>query len=96
MLRQVIVNTHSPRFVEEVFKLKNVLSLVVLARRVASVINEGPMKTMLQTTRMTPVVSDGKHVFPLSDQPSVSELSLNRQDMLRYLNRMSLDDLLDK
>lgn len=95
-LRQVIVNTHSPRFVEEVFKLKNVLSLVVLARRVASVINEGPIKTMLQTTRMTPVVSDGKHVFPLCDQPSVSELSLNRQDMQRYLNRMSIDDLLDK
>ncbi|MCF0218658.1 MAG: AAA family ATPase [Muribaculaceae bacterium] len=95
-LRQVIVNTHSPKFVEEIFKLRNKLSLVVLTRRVTSVINEGPLKTVMQITRMTPIVSDGKKVFPLSDQPSIQELNLNRQDMRHYLNGISIDDLLNQ
>lgn len=93
-LRQVLINTHSPRFVEEVFRLKNPLTLVVLTRRVTCVINEGPMKTTLQTTRMTPIVSDGKSDFPLSEQPSAQELELNRHDMLRYLNKTELKDIL--
>lgn len=93
-LRQVIVNTHSPKFVEEVFKLRNSMTLVILTRRVTNVINEGPVKTVLQTTRMTPAVSDGVKVFPLADQPTLQELNLNRQDMRRYLNGMSIDELI--
>lgn len=93
-LRQVIVNTHSPKFVEEIFRLRNRLTLVVLTRRVTNVINEGSVKTVIQTTRMAPVVSGGIKNFPLNDQPTNQELSLNRQDMRRYLNGFQFDELL--
>lgn len=93
-LRQVIVNTHSPRFVEEVFKLRNQLSTIVLTRRVTSIINESEEKKMLQSTRMTPIVSDGEYVYPLASQYSPQDLSLTRQEMMRYLNRTTLKDIL--
>lgn len=93
-LRQVIVNTHSPRFVEEVFKLHNQLCTVVLTRRVTSIINESDEKKMLQSTRMTPIVSDGEYVYPLSSQYSTQDLKMTRQEMMRYLNRTTLTDIL--
>lgn len=93
-LRQVIVNTHSPRFVEEVFKLRNQLCTVVLTRRVTSIINESEEKKMLQSTRMTPIVSDGEFVYPLASQYSAPDLKLTRQEMMRYLNKTTLTDIL--
>ena len=93
-LRQVIVNTHSPRFVEEVFKLHNQLCTVVLTRRVTSIINESEEKKMLQSTRMTPIVSDGEYVYPLVNQYSTQDLKLTRQEMMRYLNKTTLTDIL--
>lgn len=93
-LRQVIVNTHSPRFVEEVFKLRNQLCTIVLTRRVTSIINESTEKKMLQSTRMTPIVSDGEYVYPLVSQYAAQDLSLSRQEMMRYLNRTTLKDIL--
>ena len=93
-LRQVIVNTHSPRFVEEVFKLSNQLCTVVLTRRVTSIINESEEKKMLQSTRMTPIVSDGEFVYPLASQYSAPDLKLTRQEMMRYLNKTTLTDIL--
>lgn len=93
-LRQVIVNTHSPRFVEEVFKLHNQLCTVVLTRRVTSIINESEEKKMLQSTRMTPIVSDGEYVYPLASQYSTQDLKLTRQEMMRYLNKTTLTDIL--
>ncbi|MBQ8807126.1 MAG: AAA family ATPase [Bacteroidaceae bacterium] len=93
-LRQVIVNTHSPRFVEEVFKLHNPLCTVILTRRVTSIINESEEKKMLQSTRMTPIVSDGKYVYPLASQYSIQDLKLTRQEMMRYLNKTTLTDIL--
>lgn len=93
-LRQVIVNTHSPRFVEEVFKLRNQLCTIVLTRRVTSIINESAEKKILQSTRMTPIVSDGEYVYPLVSQYSAQDLSLSRQEMMRYLNRTTLKDIL--
>ena len=93
-LRQVIVNTHSPRFVEEVFKLHNQLCTVVLTRRVTSIINESEEKKMLRSTRMTPIVSDGEYVYPLASQYSTQDLKLTRQEMMRYLNKTTLTDIL--
>lgn len=93
-LRQVIVNTHSPRFVEEVFKLRNQLCTVVLTRRVTSIINESEEKKMLQSTRMTPIVSDGEFVYPLASQYPAPDLKLTRQEMMRYLNKTTLTDIL--
>lgn len=93
-LRQVIVNTHSPRFVEEVFKLRNQLCTVVLTRRVTSIINESGEKKMLQSTRMTPIVSDGEYVYPLASQYSTQDLKLTRQEMMRYLNKTTLTNIL--
>lgn len=93
-LRQVIVNTHSPRFVEEVFKLRNQLCTVVLTRRVTNIINESEEKKMLQSTRMTPIVSDGEYVYPLASQYSIQDLKLTRQEMMRYLNKTTLTDIL--
>lgn len=93
-LRQVIVNTHSPRFVEEVFKLHNQFCTVVLTHRVTSIINESEEKKMLQTTRMTPIVSDGEYVYPLISLYTDQDLKLTRQEMMRYLNRTSLTDIL--
>lgn len=93
-LRQVIVNTHSPRFVEEVFKLRNQYCTVVLTRRVTSIINESEEKKMLQSTRMTPIVSDGEFVYPLASQYSAPDLKLTRQEMMRYLNKTTLTDIL--
>ncbi|MDO4956673.1 MAG: AAA family ATPase [Bacteroidales bacterium] len=93
-LRQVIVNTHSPRFVEEVFKLRNQLCTVVLTYRVTSIINESNEKKMLQSTRMTPILFDGEYVYPLASQYSTQDLRLTRQEMMRYLNRTTLTDIL--
>ena len=93
-LRQVIVNTHSPRFVEEVFKLRNQLCTVVLTRRVTSIINESEEKKMLQSTRMTPIVSDGEFVYALASHYSAPDLKLTRQEMMRYLNKTTLTDIL--
>lgn len=93
-LRQVIVNTHSPRFVEEVFKLRNQYCTVVLTRRVTSIINESEEKKMLQSTRMTPIVSDGEFVYPLASLYSTQDLKLTRQEMMRYLNKTTLTDIL--
>lgn len=93
-LRQVIVNTHSPRFVEEVFKMRNQLCTVVLTRRVTSIINESEEKKMLQSTRMTPIVSDGEYVYPLASQYADQDLRLTRQEMMKYLNRTTLTDIL--
>lgn len=93
-LRQVIVNTHSPRFVEEVFKLHNQLCTVVLTRRVTSIINESEEKKMLQSTRMTPIVFDGEYVYPLASQYSTQDLKLTRQEMMKYLNKTTLTDIL--
>ena len=93
-LRQVIVNTHSPRFVEEVFKLHNQYCTVVLTRRVTSIINESEEKKMLQSTRMTPIVSDGEFVYPLASLYSTQDLKLTRQEMMRYLNKTTLTDIL--
>lgn len=93
-LRQVIVNTHSPRFVEEVFKLRNQRCTVFVARRVTSIINESEEKKMLQSTRMTPIVSDGEFVYPLASQYPAPDLKLSRQEMMRYLNKTTLTDIL--
>ena len=49
---------------------------------------------MLQSTRMTPIVSDGEFVYPLASQYSAPDLKLTRQEMMRYLNKTTLTDIL--
>lgn len=49
---------------------------------------------MLQSTRMTPIVSDGEYVYPLASQYTDQDLRLTRQEMMRYLNRTTLTDIL--
>lgn len=92
-LRQVIVNTHSPQFVNEVFKLNNKYTIVYLSRMVTNIINENEIKAVLQVTRMTPIINEVNQNIPFISKFSPQELKSNRIDLQKYLNISSLDGI---
>ena len=87
-LRQIIVNTHSPIFVNRVQQLGLGRSLIVLARRTSSLIIDGQKRTSLLTTKMTPIVSEGNESnVPLGEDTTPGEIAFSRKELDLYIKQ---------
>lgn len=81
--RQVIVNTHSPIFVGEVFKLEEQKNIKVwFSKMVSSITNINDKKVKLSITKMLPVEKGSNQLsIPISE----NEKKLTLNELIKYL-----------
>lgn len=81
--RQIIVNTHSPVFVGEVFKLEDQKNIQIwFSKMVSSITSINNKKVKLSITKMLPVE---KRIKELSSNLSNDEKKLTYNELIKYL-----------
>jgi len=87
-LRQAIVNTHSPLFIQAVQEMSCRDSQIFLSRMVSAVGNDATRRLKFTKTRISPYIKDGKK--PLLDY-SEQELKLSAHDIMNYLTNIDVE-----
>ncbi len=90
LLRQVIVNTHSPVLVGEMFKLEGNLVTIWLSRLITRLKEVAGQKIKLKVTQVTPIFRKGTQ---LSLNFSDSERKITFSEIVEYLQKADVETI---